>query len=130
MNCLGVDFGTTSVKAVLFDENLHEIASSTKEYTLHTSGDRVELPGEKYWEFLQAALDEVGGIAAIDCLAIDTQCETLILTDEYGRLTNPYQIPVIYTRSDLREDYPDWELGGQWPALHTYRLYGYVIETK
>jgi len=53
-----------------------------------------------------------------------------ILTDEYGRLTNPYQIPVIYTRSDLREDYPDWELGGQWPALHTYRLYGYVIETK
>jgi len=84
MNCLGVDFGTTSVKAVLFDENLHEIASSTKEYTLHTSGDRVELPGEKYWEFLQAALDEVGGIAAIDCLAIDTQCETLILTDEYG----------------------------------------------
>lgn len=53
-----------------------------------------------------------------------------ILTDEYGCLANPYQIPIIYTRSDAATDYPDWNKGGQWPALHTYRLYGYLLTTK
>ena len=32
MNCLGIDFGTTSVKAVLFDENLNQLASVTEAY--------------------------------------------------------------------------------------------------
>ena len=36
MNFLGVDYGTTSVKAVLFDEKLTEITSYTEEYTLNT----------------------------------------------------------------------------------------------
>ena len=43
MNCLGIDFGTTSVKAVLFDGQLRELASSTEDYTLKTAGDTVEL---------------------------------------------------------------------------------------
>ena len=53
-----------------------------------------------------------------------------LLTDAYGRIMNPYKIPVLYTMSDVSDDYPDWEKGGQWPALHTYRIHGYVIETK
>ena len=53
-----------------------------------------------------------------------------ILTDGYGQLLNPYKVPILYTMSELRTDYPEWELGGQWPALHTYRIHGYVIETK
>lgn len=52
------------------------------------------------------------------------------MTDAYGRLQSPYEIPVIYTRSDESNDYPEWSARGQWPALHTYRLYGTVIETK
>lgn len=51
-----------------------------------------------------------------------------IMTDEYGWLMNPYQIPVVYTMTDAATDYPDWSEGGQWPALHTYRLHGYVYE--
>ena len=50
-----------------------------------------------------------------------------IMTDEYGWLVDSHKIPVVYTMSDLKTDYPDWSLGGQWPALHTYRLHGYVI---
>lgn len=53
-----------------------------------------------------------------------------IMTDPYGQLTNPYKIPIVYTMSDNAEDYPDWNKGGQWPALHTYRLHGYILETK
>ena len=53
-----------------------------------------------------------------------------ILTDAYGQLQNPYKIPVIYTSCDAATDYPNWNKGGQWPALHTYRLHGYVLEVK
>ena len=51
-----------------------------------------------------------------------------ILTDPYGRLENPAYIPILYTMSELATDYPNWNKGGQWPALHTYRIHGYVIE--
>ena len=50
-----------------------------------------------------------------------------IMTDEYGWLVDSHKIPVVYTMSDLKTDHPDWSLGGQWPALHTYRLHGYVV---
>ena len=82
MNLLGVDFGTTSVKAVLFDEKLNELCSSCEEYTLKASGDIVELEAEKYWELMQNALKNIS--EGVDAMAIDTQCETLILTDENG----------------------------------------------
>lgn len=85
MNCLGVDYGTTSVKAVLFDEKLTELASATEEYTLNTHGDRVELEAEKYITFFKNALSAVRAKGQVDCLAIDTQCETLILADAEGK---------------------------------------------
>lgn len=84
MKSLGVDFGTTSVKAVLFDEKLQEIAASSEEYILNTKGNRVELEPEKYWSLFQNALSSIKAKSEIDCLAIDTQCETLILADEQG----------------------------------------------
>ncbi len=84
MNLLGIDFGTTSVKSVMFDEKFNELADSLQDYTLKTAGDRVELPAEKYWELLKNAIDSSKEKAKVDALAIDTQCETLILTDEKG----------------------------------------------
>ncbi len=92
MKCLGIDFGTTSVKAVLFDEKLNEIASHTEDYTLKTSGNIVELDAEKYWELLKNAIYKTGG-GWSDTLAIDTQCETLILTDEDG---NPVRDAIVW----------------------------------
>lgn len=50
-----------------------------------------------------------------------------IMSDEYGWLNHPFMIPIVYTMSHLRDDYPNWNLKGQWPALHTYRLHGYVM---
>ena len=84
MNCLGIDYGTTSVKATLFDEKLNEIAHISEDYTLKTAGDTVEFRAEGYWEILERVLKNLGAKAKIDALAIDTQCETLILTDENG----------------------------------------------
>ena len=84
MNLLGVDFGTTSVKSVLFDEKLNVLTSTTEEYTLKTAGDIVELEASKYDSLMANVIDTVSKQYKIDALAIDTQCETLILTDENG----------------------------------------------
>ncbi len=84
MNCLGMDYGTTSVKAILFDEGGRELVSVTRDYTVNAAGNTVELPAKKYLELLFEILSEIGAEHKIDCLAIDTQCETLIMTDEHG----------------------------------------------
>ena len=101
MNLLGVDFGTTSVKAVLFDEKLCQKADSTEDYTVKTSGNIVELEAEKYWELLKNALANVSKEHKIDALAIDTQCETLILTDEDG---NPVRDAIVWLDNRAEEE--------------------------
>ena len=53
-----------------------------------------------------------------------------ILTDEYGWLIDYKDIPIVYTMSEYATDYPDWNKGGQWPALHTYRLHGFVVSAN
>ena len=53
-----------------------------------------------------------------------------IVTDEYGRITDSLRLSFIYTMSKLPSDYPNWSAGGQWPALHTYRLHGYVLDIR
>ena len=101
MNLLGADFGTTSVKAVLFDEKLTELAESTEDYTVKTSGNIVELEAEKYWELLKNAIANTGKEHKIDAIAIDTQCETLILADEDG---NPVRDAIVWLDNRAEEE--------------------------
>lgn len=81
---LGVDIGTTSLKAALFNENAECVKVISKEYTLLASGDYVEFPAEDYWKLFTDALDELSKEHEIYAMSIDTQCETLIVTDENG----------------------------------------------
>ncbi len=84
MNFLGIDVGTTSVKTTLFDGGLSPIVSLTADYTLTSSGDRVEFDAERYYEIIRSEIEKIEREHKIDALAIDTQCETMILTDEAG----------------------------------------------
>ncbi len=84
MNLLGIDFGTTSVKSVLFDSDFNELGSSLQDYTLKQEGDRVEYPAEGYFDLLKNAIKSATDNEKVDALAIDTQCETLILADRDG----------------------------------------------
>ena len=93
MNFLGIDYGTTSVKAALFNENLKQSICLTEDYTLKIKDEIVEFEAENYWEMLKLILDKVGMQSKIDALAIDTQCETLILTDEDG---NPVRDAIVW----------------------------------
>lgn len=82
---LGIDVGTTSLKAALFDENAVCVKSVTKDYTLETKGDRVEFESSEYVRLTKEAISEISKDFSIYALSIDTQCETLILTDEAGK---------------------------------------------
>ncbi|MBE7059251.1 MAG: hypothetical protein E7389_00340 [Ruminococcaceae bacterium] len=82
---LGIDVGTTSLKAALFDENAVCVKSVTKDYTLETKGDRVEFEANEYVRLTKEAISEISKDFSIYALSIDTQCETMILTDEAGK---------------------------------------------
>lgn len=85
----GADIGTTSLKIAVFDENGELISSASRDYTLITHEERVEFPAESYWDMFSDALSEVSRGIEISALSVDTQCETIILTDENGNaLTN------------------------------------------
>lgn len=81
---LGVDVGTTSLKAAVFDENANAVKTVTKDYTLNVQGDFVEFPADNYWKLLSEVLDEMTSEFDIYAMSIDTQCETMIVTDEGG----------------------------------------------
>ena len=79
---VGADIGTTSLKLALFDTDGEMIKSVTKDYTLIVSGDTVEFPADDYIKLFTEAYDEVSKDFEISAFAIDTQCETIIVTDK------------------------------------------------
>ena len=89
MNLLGIDVGTTSLKAVLFDEKGKALAGTNIDYTLDTRGDFVEFDAAEYVRIAREAIREIEKTAKIDAISIDTQGETMILTDEKGKPVMP-----------------------------------------
>ncbi len=92
-NLLGVDVGTTSLKMVLYGEDGQVLSSLQKEYTLETRGDMVEFPAEAYWNMFHDAYEQIRSQFPVDALSIDTQCETLIVTDDAG---TPLQNAIVW----------------------------------
>lgn len=82
---LGVDIGTTSLKAAVFDELGNQVRLTSRDYTLQVEGDRVEFDPREYWRLFLSAYEEVTQGLEIAALSVDTQCETLILADEAGQ---------------------------------------------
>ena len=81
---LGADIGTTSLKAAVFDTDGNLIRSAAKDYTLNVSGDFVEFPADEYVRLFCEAYKEVTEGITVSAFSIDTQCETLIVTDDAG----------------------------------------------
>ena len=98
---MGIDIGTTSVKTAVFNEALEEKISLTADYTLDAHGDIVEFNGEKYWEIVKGEIEKVKSELCVDALAVDTQCETLILTDEDG---NPVRPAIVWLDNRATEE--------------------------
>jgi len=92
---LGIDAGTTSFKAALFNDTGKEIASVREEYSLLTPSDlMVELAPEVYWKIFKSVVGKTLALVykeqsirpeKIIALAIDSQGETLICLDKNGK---------------------------------------------
>ncbi|MBR3806730.1 MAG: hypothetical protein IKJ13_07880 [Clostridia bacterium] len=84
---LGIDIGTTSMKAAVFDKDGNRLALKNVDYTLDTDATTgfIEFEATKYVDMCKRVIDELTEeCGQIDALSIDTQGETLIFTDENG----------------------------------------------
>lgn len=84
---LGLDIGTTSIKAAVFSGNGERLALRSVDYILDTDSTTgyIEFEPEKYVEMCKQVIDELTAeCGKIESLSVDTQGETLILTDENG----------------------------------------------
>lgn len=92
---LGLDVGTTSVKAGLFDAAGSCLAVAAEEYRLdHPGPDRAELDAETYWRSSQAAIRRVvvacgAGRDDVTAMAVSSQGETVVPVDAAGRPVGP-----------------------------------------
>ncbi len=92
---LGLDVGTTSVKAGLFDVAGHQLAAAEREYRLaHPAPDHVEIDPETWWTSAVAAVREVlaaPGVnpAGVAAMAVSSQGETVAAVDADGRARGP-----------------------------------------
>ena len=84
---LGIDVGTTSLKAAVFDENGKRLGFRSADYTLSTdpATGYIEFDAERYI----AACEKVIAELVAECgkpyaLSVDTQGETMILADKDG----------------------------------------------
>ena len=117
MNFLGIDIGTTSLKAAAFSDKLEQLSQATVDYTLEASGVYAEFPAEKYWDITKEGIEKATEGLEIEALSVDTQCETLILTDEDG---NEYEekIERIAVYNGTKPTFANTASAGQICALY------------
>ncbi|MEM2351333.1 MAG: FGGY family carbohydrate kinase, partial [Thermoproteota archaeon] len=88
---LGIDAGTTGLKAVLFDESGRVAAVGRAEYSLLTPAvNMAEIDAEEYWRACRKAVSGVLSISNADprdvkALSISSQGETFVPIDRDGR---------------------------------------------
>jgi xylulokinase len=92
---LGLDIGTTSVKAGLFDAAGRQLAAAGREYRLsHPAPDRTEIDPETWWTAAVAAVRATLATPGVDrarvaAMAVSSQGETVAAVDADGRALGP-----------------------------------------
>ena len=87
---LGIDVGTTSLKAGLFSADGQCVGIEREEYTLDTpSVERAQLDANFYWQACVRTITKLLKISAIDisaiaAISVSSQGETLIALDDQG----------------------------------------------
>ncbi|MBO5883394.1 MAG: hypothetical protein J6Q78_03210 [Clostridia bacterium] len=129
---LGLDIGTTSLKAAVFNEEGTRLGLRAFDYTLDTdpATGYIELDAEVYIDMCKRAIDELSAECGnISAISVDTQGETLILADESGKALCPAVVWLDNRAVDEAEAIKDrfglrrvYEVTGQpeitagWPA--------------
>ena len=122
---LGLDMGTTGVKAALFTPEGVMAGGGLAEYTLETPApDIVELDPEQYWVSAQKAIAAAVAQAKIRpseirSVAVTGQAETLIFTDREG---TPVRKAIVWLDNRARDEAA--ELEQRFSAEALFRLSG------
>ena len=85
---LGLDVGTTSLKAAIFDETGKRLGFRSVDYTLDTDPETgyIEFDAESYITMCKTVIAELSAeCGKPDALSVDTQGETMILVDDAGK---------------------------------------------
>lgn len=82
---LGVDFGTTALKACLFDEQGNRLASESAQYKLITKGEFIEFDANEFFNVFSSTVKKITDKFTVDAISLDTQGETLITLDKEGK---------------------------------------------
>ena len=92
---IGLDIGTTSVKAGVFDPSGRQLAGAVQEYRIdHPAPDRAEIDAATYWDATTVAVRRVLGSTGVDparvvAIAVSSQGETVVPVDANGRPLGP-----------------------------------------
>ena len=89
---LGIDIGTTSLKAAVFDSEGNRLALRSVDYTLDTDSATgfIEFDAMRYVTMCREVIDDLTAeCGAINALSVDTQGETIIFTDDSGKPLYP-----------------------------------------
>ncbi len=105
-NLLGVDFGTTALKACLFDENGTLLASESAQYKLITDGDFIEFDADEFFTVFESTISKIISNYKVDALSIDTQGETLIVLDKNAK---PLMNAIIWLDNRAEKQAKDME---------------------
>lgn len=95
---LGIDAGTSNVKAVLFDERGQEVSVASRENELKSVGNHVEQDMDAVWDNVKACVKSVAGSGAarkedIIGIGVTGQGEGCWLVDREG---NPVQKAILW----------------------------------
>ncbi len=85
---MGIDIGTTSLKAAVFDADGNRVAMRSMDYTLNTDPETgtIEFDADRYVQMCRQVISELQNeCGKISALSVDTQGETMILADEAGK---------------------------------------------
>ena len=129
---LGIDIGTTSLKAAVFDKSGNRLALKMVDYTLDTDPitGHIEFDAMRYVEMCKSVIRALSReCGKIDALSIDTQGETLIFADENGAPLCPAivwldnratkeaeEIEAHFGRKRVYEITGQSEVAAAWPA--------------
>ena len=86
---LVLDYGTSALKAVLYDEQARALGVASREWVYaYPAPGRIEHPAQLYWqktvEAVNELLDRCGGRRELLCVSVTGQAETLIPLDGDG----------------------------------------------
>jgi xylulokinase len=130
---IGLDIGTTSVKAGVFEASGRQLSAAGQEYRIeHPAPDRAEIDAETYWQATVAAVRTALASPGADpdrvvALAVSSQGETVVPVDakggplgpavvwldnravaEAGELAQRFSDAAVYDRTGVPSITPTW----------------------